>query len=176
MVRGGELRERLATTSAEVSREITDRGARRPKRLEDAVRLADDAIGTRVEDLGARLEQASQRVSETVTVQGAVSRKAFLRSATASAPSSARGSKSSAPPTKCAARSSARHFRATQTEAHTRLAGSGKEIVLAIATQGARVNEALNRTAETLASMVETRGKRDRGTSRRASRALSKRS
>ena len=38
--------------------------------LEGAVRLADESIGTRVEDLAARLESASLRVSETVDVQG----------------------------------------------------------------------------------------------------------
>ena len=41
----------------------------------------------------------------------------------------------------------------------SRLAGSGKEVVLAIATQAARVNEALTRTAEALAGTVEGRGR-----------------
>ena len=54
-------------------------------------------------------------------------------------------------------------------EAQTRLAGTGKEIVLAIATQGARVNEALNRTAETLSTTVDSAAARWRSPRARAS-------
>ncbi len=56
VVRGSEFRERLAATAMEVTREIAARGTEVREHLEGAVRLADESIGTRVEDLAARLE------------------------------------------------------------------------------------------------------------------------
>ena len=174
MLRGNEFRERLATTAADVTGAISQRGGEVREQLEGAVRIADEspsAPASRISPPPRNRKPARQRNRHR---PGPCPREDPYRGRRAPlvAHGTARVDEFQHRLTNPAARNSRTPFSATRTKPY-RLAGTGKEIVLAIATQGARVNEALRpATAGPFRHRRAARSREMEGTSGLAPRRL----
>ncbi len=159
MVRGGDVREHIAIAGTQIAEEISLRGKEIHDRLDGAVNLANDAIGTRVEMLADRLDNASQRINYSVQTQGQQleSNLTGLAEHVTTVVGTQIGALKGALDSQ--SHELAETLEKTANETQIKIATTGHEISAAMAHQGERINENLRSNAETLALVIEQRGK-----------------